>query len=121
MRPLAADTYSTEGLIMRKKFTLRIVCLTALILSGLAALLLPSIDIARAQSKTTAWQNGKFNVDVANVVAQSNIVLGSPNPGVLDSMPLGNGNLGVAVWAANGFTAQLNRNDTFPTRKSPGW
>jgi hypothetical protein len=35
-------------------------------------------------------------------------------------MPLGNGNLGVAAWAANGFTAQLNRNDTFPDRRSPG-
>jgi len=36
-------------------------------------------------------------------------------------MPIGNGTLGAAVWAANGFTAQLNRNDTFPDRKSPGW
>ncbi|MEV6012356.1 hypothetical protein AB0M29_36830 [Streptomyces sp. NPDC051976] len=35
-------------------------------------------------------------------------------------MPLGNGTLGAAVWAANGFTAQLNRSDTFPDRKSPG-
>jgi len=26
----------------------------------------------------------------------------------------------VAAWAANGFTAQLNRGDTFPDRKSPG-
>jgi hypothetical protein len=70
---------------------------------------------------TTAWQNGAFNVDVANIVAQSNIVLGSPNPGVLDSIPMGNGNLGVGAWAANGFTVQLNRVDAFPTRKSPGW
>ncbi|WP_158973333.1 ricin-type beta-trefoil lectin domain protein [Streptomyces griseus] len=36
-------------------------------------------------------------------------------------MPLGNGTLGAAVWAAGGFTAQLNRSDTFPQRKSPGW
>ena len=36
-------------------------------------------------------------------------------------MPLGNGTLGAAVWAANGFTAQLNRADTMPDRKSPGW
>jgi hypothetical protein len=36
-------------------------------------------------------------------------------------MPVGNGTLGAAVWAAGGFTAQLNRTDTFPDRKSPGW
>ena len=36
-------------------------------------------------------------------------------------MPIGNGNLGAAVWAANGFTAQLNRADTMPNRLSPGW
>jgi alpha-L-fucosidase 2 len=35
-------------------------------------------------------------------------------------MPLGNGNLGVAVWSADGFTAQLNRADTLPERCSPG-
>ncbi|MFC4499265.1 MULTISPECIES: hypothetical protein [Streptomyces] len=36
-------------------------------------------------------------------------------------VPLGNGRLGAAAWAANGFTAQLYRDDTFPDRKSPGW
>ena len=36
------------------------------------------------------------------------------------SMPLGNGQLGAAVWAASGFTAQINRTDTWPTRRSPG-
>ncbi|HEU5107536.1 MAG TPA: hypothetical protein VFT95_03075, partial [Micromonosporaceae bacterium] len=41
-------------------------------------------------------------------------------PAPADSMALGNGTLGAAVWAAGGFTAQLNRNDTFPDRKSPG-
>ena len=35
-------------------------------------------------------------------------------------MPLGNGRLGAAVWAEDGFTAQLNRGDTFPHRLSPG-
>ena len=35
-------------------------------------------------------------------------------------MPLGNGRLGVAVWSAEGFTAQLNRADTLPDRLSPG-
>src|SRR5258707_313972 len=69
----------------------------------------------------TAWQNGSFHVDAANVVAQSNIVLASANTNPIGFMPLGNGNLGVAAWAANGFTAQLNRNDTHPNLKSPGW
>ena len=35
-------------------------------------------------------------------------------------MPLGNGRLGLAVWAQEGYTAQLNRADTFPLRLSPG-
>ena len=35
-------------------------------------------------------------------------------------MPLGNGRLGVAIWSADGLTAQLNRNDTLPDRLSPG-
>ncbi len=33
---------------------------------------------------------------------------------------MGNGRLGIAVWAAEGFTAQLNRADTLPHRDSPG-
>jgi hypothetical protein len=69
---------------------------------------------------TTAWYDGMFHVDVANVVAQSNVVLAHPNMTANQSMPLGNGRLGVAVWSANGLTAQLNRVDTFPDRKSPG-
>ena len=73
-----------------------------------------------AQSATTAWSNGTFKVDVPNVVRRSNIILGQPNLAPTSSMPLGNGDLGAAVWSANGFTAQLNRDDTFPDRKSPG-
>ena len=74
---------------------------------------------AGAQS-TTAWSNGAFNIDTPNVVRRSNIIIGRANVSPLDSMPLGNGSLGAAVWAAGGFTAQLNRADTFPDRKSPG-
>ena len=59
-------------------------------------------------------------MDVANVVRQSNIILSTPNTTGIKSIPLGNGKLGIAEWAANGFTAQLNRVDTFPDRKSPG-
>lgn len=76
---------------------------------------------ALAAANTTAWQNGRFVVDTPNVVRRSNIVLGRANTAASEFVPLGNGTLGVAAWAANGFTAQLNRNDTFPDRKSPGW
>jgi hypothetical protein len=53
------------------------------------------------------------------VVSRSDIVLGSPNSAADQSLQLGNGALGVAAWAANGFTAQLNRSDTLPGRLSP--
>jgi hypothetical protein len=69
---------------------------------------------------STAWQNGTFVVDTPNVVRRSNIVLARASTGASQFMPLGNGTLGAAAWGANGFTAQLNRNDTFPDRKSPG-
>lgn len=69
---------------------------------------------------TTAWQRGGFHVDPAGVVSRSDIVLGQPNAQPAQSMPLGNGTLGAAAWAADGMTVQLNRNDTMPDRKSPG-
>lgn len=69
---------------------------------------------------STAWQNGKFVVDTPNVVRRSNIVLSRANTSSTQFVPLGNGTLGAPAWGANGFTAQLNRNDTFPDRKSPG-
>jgi hypothetical protein len=61
-----------------------------------------------------------FSIDTPNVVRESNIVLGKPNANPQDFMPLGNGTLGVAVCAAGGFTAQVNRTDTLPNRQSPG-
>src|SRR6202167_387105 len=75
---------------------------------------------AAAASVTTAWQNGSFALTPAGVVAESDIVLGAANTASSQSMPLGNGSLGVAAWAANGVTAQLNRSDTMPSRLSPG-
>ena len=59
-------------------------------------------------------------MDVAGVIGRSDIVLGRPNLVDGEAMPLGNGSLGVAVWSADGFTAQLNRADTLPDRLSPG-
>jgi hypothetical protein len=79
-----------------------------------------SIQPARAATATTAWQNGSFSLNRSGVVAESDIVLGAANTASSQSLPLGNGSLGVAAWAANGFTAQLNRSDTMPYRLSPG-
>jgi hypothetical protein len=94
----------------------------ALVLAAtvVAALVTVPASSATAAQSTTAWQNGRFAVDTAGVVRRSDIVLGRANTDPAQSLPLGNGTLGAAVWAANGFTAQLNRTDTFPDRKSPG-
>jgi hypothetical protein len=81
---------------------------------------LGSAPSASAASNTTAWQNGAFSVNAAGVVSRSDIFLGRPNNADSQSLPLGNGSLGVAEWAANGFTAQLNRSDAMPSRLSPG-
>jgi hypothetical protein len=90
---------------------------TALALSGLALSIAPP---AYAATNTTAWHNGTFNVDTPNLVRRSDIWLGAPNNNASQFVPLGNGTLGAAVWSAGGFTAQLNRTDTLPDRKSPG-
>ena len=85
----------------------------------LAAVAVP-IQPAVAATVTTAWQNGSFSLNPSGVVAESDVVLGAANTADSQSLPLGNGSLGVAAWAANGFTAQLNRSDTMPYRLSPG-
>lgn len=59
-------------------------------------------------------------LDVASVVSRSDIVLTAPNTLPAEALPLGNGRLGIAAWAAEGFTVQLNRADTLPHRDSPG-
>ena len=69
---------------------------------------------------TTAWQAGHFAIDTAGLLSRSDIVMATPNTLPAEAMPMGNGRLGVAVWAANGLTAQLNRADTLPHRDSPG-
>ena len=71
-------------------------------------------------SVTTAWRAGRFLVDTASVVGRVDIILGHANLLARQVMPLGNGRLGVAVWSADGLTAQLNRADTLPERLSPG-
>ncbi len=94
-------------------------------LFGLALIFATLTKIGGAQaavpSASTAWHDGKFQVDVAGILGRSAIVLGQPNLKGNEAMPLGNGSLGAAVWSENGFTAQLNRMDTLPYRLSPGW
>ena len=75
---------------------------------------------AGGQAGATAAGNPWITFDPAGIVSRSNIVLTKANTDPTQSMPMGNGALGVAVWAANGLTIQLNRDDTFPQRKSPG-
>jgi hypothetical protein len=79
-----------------------------------------AIHLASAAAVTTAWRSGAFAENTGDVVSRSDIVLGRPNTADSQFMPLGNGMLGVAAWAADGFTAQLNRSDTMPYRLSPG-
>jgi hypothetical protein len=90
----------------------------ALVAAGLIGLVAAAAPAADAQ--TTAWGRHGFDVDTANLVRRANVVLERPPQLATQSMPLGNGRLGVAVWAEDGFTAQLNRTDSYPTRRSPG-
>ena len=105
---------------LSKRAALVIPVLAAGITLGVTQAAPAATSPAFAAGTTTAWQNGTFNVDTPNVVRRSDIVLGKANTDPTTFVPLGNGTLGAAVWAANGFTAQLNRSDTFPDRKSPG-
>ena len=70
--------------------------------------------------KTFVRADGNLKVDVAGVIGRSNIVLARPNRDSSEAMPLGNGRLGIAVWSADGLTAQLNRGDTLPYRYATG-
>ena len=85
----------------------------------LASAPLGSAPLTSAGAITTAWRNGAFAENIGGVVSRSDVVLGSRTAADSQFMPLGNGMLGVAAWATDGFTAQLNRNDTLPTGSRP--
>jgi hypothetical protein len=105
----------------RSKFRSSLVAVAAaLALTSLALVTGGSRPAAAATAVTTAWHDGSFAENPAGVVSRSDVVIRQPNFSAAQFLPLGNGSLGVAAWAANGFTAQLNRDDTFPDRKSPG-
>ena len=63
--------------------------------------------VPTASNGTTAWRDGEFHVDVAGVIGRSDIVLGRANVDAGEALPLGNGRLGVAVWAADGHVDPL--------------
>jgi hypothetical protein len=102
----------------------RILASAAACVLAVAAVLVTAVlggtPAASAATDTTAWQNGAFSENTGGVVSRSDVFLGQPNTADSQSLPLGNGSLGVAAWAAGGFTAQLNRSDTMPNRLSPG-
>src|SRR5258708_40141874 len=75
---------------------------------------------AQESNPTTAWKAGHFAVNTAGLVGRSDIVLGQAHAQPAEAMPMGNGRLGIALWSAEGFTAQLNRVDALPHRDSPG-
>ena len=78
------------------------------------------VHAAVAAQPATAWRGGAFHVDTAGLISRSDVVLAGPAWQPSQSMPLGNGELGAAVWAQDYFTAQLNRGDTYPDMLSSG-
>lgn len=72
-----------------------------------AAVAAPRADAAvpAARANTTAWGKHGFDVDAANLVPRSNIVLDQTPAKAAQSMPVGNGVMGASVWAQDGFTA----------------
>jgi hypothetical protein len=82
------------------------------LLGAPAALCAASLSAAVA---ATPW-----GAPLQALVSRSDIFVGQPNILPSQAMPLGNGRLGAAVWAAHGMTIQLNRSDTLPGRLSPG-
>jgi alpha-L-fucosidase 2 len=104
-----------EGILWRIRscFYVILVFLPALTVCPLSA-------HGQTEMATTGWNDGHFQVDRRSIVGRSDIILQRPNTRSSQAMPLGNGRLGLAVWAQDGYTAQLNRGDTFPLRLSPG-
>lgn len=99
----------------------RVALVTALIVTVLAGAGAPAHTQGQAEP-TTAWRNGALRVDTAGVVSRSDFVLQEPARQPYQSMPVGNGTLGAAIWSESGqgLHAQLNRADTFPDLKSAG-
>ncbi|TDD30589.1 glycoside hydrolase [Kribbella turkmenica] len=80
----------------------------------------PFVSSQAEELPATAWHDGALRTDPAGLVSRSDLVQKGPAWRAYQAMPLGNGVLGAAVWAEKGYTAQLNRVDTFPELKSAG-
>jgi alpha-L-fucosidase 2 len=87
---------------------------------GVLCLALLTLPVIAQPRKTPSSARAAYQIDRRGVVERSDVILQKPNESPQAAMPLGNGRLGVAVWAQDGFTAQLNRADTLPERLSPG-
>jgi alpha-L-fucosidase 2 len=94
-------------------------CLLSLYLLNHSLSISAPAQATAAPIAAVASQPG-LQFDVPNLVGRSDIILARPNLDSSQAMPLGNGSLGVALWSADGLTAQLNRNDAMPARLSPG-
>src|SRR3954451_7165512 len=109
---------------MSKRWTAGALLATAtLVATGLPAHAGSSADAPAGHAPTgttIAWRGDAMHVDTAGLVSRSDLVLEDPAWREEQSMPLGNGRLGAAVWDRDGLTAQLNRNDTFPNLRTAG-
>jgi len=85
-----------------------------------ALTLIIPIGLIHSLAQATHSAHDLYPIDRKGVVERSDIILARPNRSPAEAMPLGNGRLGAAIWAEDGFTAQLNRADTLPQRLSPG-
>lgn len=90
------------------------------LLAGLFSIALSHPSALAQQHASAVHAKDGFWLERRGVVERSDIILQRPNVKPSEAMPLGNGRLGVAVWAEDGLTAQLNRADTLPARLSPG-
>ena len=87
-----------------------------LAVTGVAGAMISTLLVGAGQqavaAETSAWSGGSMSFDTAAVVSRSDIVLGQANDARFESLPLGNGRLGVAAWSpAEGPTLQVNRSN----------
>lgn len=90
--------------------------IVATLLAGSAVL----IDAPLHAEGTTAWSDGKMQIDGAALASRSNLIYKVAPTRERDFAPLGNGKVGAAVWAGDGFTAQMNDLDIILLARSSG-
>ena len=95
---------------LRRYLVLATAVLLTMTSAGIAAVIGGATGAAAA-TVTTAWLNGAFSENTGGVVSRSDIVLGQPNTADTQSLPLGNGSLGVAAWAAGQQTLTVDQDN----------